>query len=208
MNGDQGNAQDNWGSSEDMAMAEGLHSVHFRTQYPSTRHPWYHKLARSCWRSSRTGWEIKWSAKSVMNKQASGRTEVHRIICATNHHRASTFPQTIDVPVLHWFRKMCLWYGIPQEVIANNVKYGFRTTYSRTEANQISVHGSEVDYESARTNEWLVHWAKRSTSRLPTLCIPLQHRANGRVVDGYKGGFRIGGRLVSNLRFADDIESQ
>jgi len=47
---------------------------------------------------------------------------------------------------------------------------------------------------------------------MPALSIPLQHIMADQVellisvaLDGYKDGFRIGGRLVSNLRFADDI---
>ena len=85
------------------------------------------------------------------------------------------------------------------------VGYGFRTTLSHVD--QISVHSPAVKCTSARTNERLVHCLKRSQTRLPTLSISLQHtELLMRVaLDGYSGGFRIGGRLINNLRYAGDI---
>ena len=63
--------------------------------------------------------------------------------------------------------------------------------------------------QNVKWDNGLVRGAKRCTPRLYTLSPYLFNIMSELLMrlalDGFEGGFRIGGRLVSNLRYADDI---
>ena len=62
--------------------------------------------------------------------------------------------------------------------------------------------------QNGKWDKLVVRCAKRSAPRLHALSTSVQCHvriANAPSANGFEGGFTIGGRLVTNLRYADDI---
>jgi len=89
--------------------------------------------------------------------------------------------------------------------MANNVKYGFRTTHSHMKT-LYTAQRSNVRVHGQTCNWFTVLKGVRQGCLLSPYLFNIMAELLMRVaLDGYEGGFRVGGRLINNLRYADDI---